>query len=164
VSITKVAITLAGVALTSLCVCLEAGGNGADRFPTGYRQWVHVKSALIGPQFPAFATEGGIHHVYANDVAMPGFRGGQFPDGSVLVYDLLETTENGGVTSEGRRRRVDVMRKDSKAYPASGGWWFGRFMGNDHQTDVLTPEQRAACSTCHQKRQEQGFVFSAFRE
>ena len=157
-TITRIAIALAGLALCSLWVCLNAADNAVDQFPAGYRQWVHVKSALIGPQFPAFATEGGIHHIYANDKAMQGLRTGQFSDGSVLVYDLLETSENGGVTSEGQRRRVDVMRKDSKAYPGSGGWWFGRFMGNDHQNDVLTAEHRSACFACHH------FVFSGFRE
>jgi len=162
--ITKFAIALAGVALSSLCVCLKAADNAADKFPASYRKWVHVKSALIGPQFPQFAAEGGIHHVYANDKAMEGLRTGQFPDGAVLVYDLLETAENSGVTSEGPRRRVDVMRKDSKAYPGSGGWWFGRFMGSDQQNEVLTSEQRAACFACHQRRQPHGFVFSEFRD
>jgi hypothetical protein len=162
--ITKFAIALAGAALSSLCVCLKAADNPTDQFPASYRQWVHVKSTLIGPPFPQFATEGGIHHIYANDKAMEGLRTGQFPDGSVLVYDLLETTENGGVTSEGKRRRVDVMRKDSKAYPSSGGWWFGRFMGSDQQNEVLTSEHRAACFVCHQKRQPHGFVFSEFRD
>ena len=162
--ITKFAIALAGVALSSLCICLKAADNAADKFPASYRKWVHVKSALIGPQFPQFAAEGGIHHVYANDKAMEGLRTGQFPDGAVLVYDLLETAENSGVTSEGPRRRVDVMRKDSKAYPGSGGWWFGRFMGSDQQNEVLTSEQRAACFACHQRRQPHGFVFSEFRD
>lgn len=151
-------------ALCSLYICLNAADNSPDQFPAGYRQWVHVKSALIGPQFPQFASEGGIHHIYANDKAMQGLRTGQFPDGAVLVYDLLETTENGGVISEGPRRRVDVMRKDSKAYAGSGGWWFGRFMGKDQQHETLTSEHRAACFACHQNRQAQGFVFSAFRE
>ena len=162
--ITKMAIILAGAALIPFCVCLDAADNAAAKFPTGYRQWVHVKSALIGPEFQLFATEGGIHHIYANDKAMQGLRGSQFPDGSILVYDLLETAAKGGVTTEGPRRRVDVMLKDSKAYPGSGGWWFGRFMGNNHQDEALTEEHRAACFSCHQKRQTQGFVFSEFRE
>jgi len=163
-SITKLAITFGRMALCALCVCLVAADNVSSQFPAGYRLWVHVKSTLIGPQFQLFATEGGIHHIYANDKALQGLRSGQFPDGAILVYDLLETTENGGVTAEGARRRVDIMRKDSKAYSDSGGWWFGRFMGNDRQNEMLTPEHRAACFTCHQKREKQGFVFSEFRE
>jgi len=129
-------------------------------FPAGYREWVHVKSAIIGSEFPAYATEGGIHHLYANKIALPGFRSGNFDDGSILVYDLLLLSEMGGVGTEGTRRRTDVMVKDSKRYTASGGWGFGRFMGNDREHDVLTADFRAACFQCHSARKAQGFVFS----
>ncbi len=132
-------------------------------FPTGYREWVHVKSAVLGPQFPAFETEGGIHHIYANDKARQGFKTGNFPDGSIVVYDLLTTTENNGVMSEGARRRVDVMYKDSQAYRESGGWRFERFMGDDQSTDVLSPEHRASCFQCHKSQEKHDFVFSQFR-
>lgn len=90
------------------------------RFPRGYREWKHVKSALVGPQSPFYETGGGLHHVYANDEAMKEFRSGSFPDGSVLVFELLATIEKAGVTSEGARHRVDVMLKDRGLYPASG--------------------------------------------
>src|SRR6201981_622296 len=78
-------------------------------FPTEYRYWAHVKSVLVGPQSTAFATEGGIHHIYANEKALEGYETGKFPDGSVIVYDLLETREVAGNTIEGPTRRVDVM-------------------------------------------------------
>jgi hypothetical protein len=130
------------------------------QFPTGYREWVHVKSAVIGPAFPAFETEGGIHHVYANRQALAGLQSGTFEDGSILVYDLLSLSEKSGVSTEGARRRIDVMVKDAKLYPESGGWGFGRFMGEDRDHEVLTPEQQKMCFGCHQNRKEHGFVFS----
>jgi hypothetical protein len=65
---------------------------------------------------------------------------------------------------EGTRRRIDVMVKDSKRYAASGGWGFGRFMGDDRERDVLTSEIREACYQCHEKRKAQGFVFSGLRK
>jgi hypothetical protein len=123
-----------------------------------------VKSAVIGPEFPAYATEGGIHHIYANKTALAGFKSGNFEDGSILVYDLLSLSEKGGVGTEGARRRIDVMVKDSKRYTASGGWGFGRFMGNDREHDVLTKDVRAACFQCHSARKAQGFVFSEMGE
>lgn len=132
-------------------------------FPTGYREWVHIKSALIGPEFPAYATEGGIHHVYANKAALAGFKTGAFEDGSILVYDLLSLSEKGGIGTETARRRVDVMIKDSKLYPATAGWGFGRFMGDDRQHDILTPQLQQGCYQCHQNRKQQGFVFSQFQ-
>ena len=86
----------------------EAGTPG---FPMGYRSWTHVKSALVGPAFPSFDTQGGIHHIYANEKAMEGLRSGHFADGATLVFDLVEAREKNGLTTEGPRRRVDVMTK-----------------------------------------------------
>jgi len=147
-----------------LAFALHALGKSKGfAFPVGYREWTHVKSAVIGPQFPSFETEGGFHHIYANKEARQGLKSGQFPDGSILVYDLLSATEQGGVVSEAARRRVDVMYKDEKQYPESGGWRFQRFMGDDQSKDVLTEEHRAACFSCHQSQKRHDFVFSEFR-
>ena len=133
-------------------------------FPAGYREWVHVKSGVIGPEFPAYATEGGIHHIYANRTALSGFKTGTFEDGSILVYDLLSLSEKSGIGTEGARRRIDVMVKDSRRYPAFAGWGFGRYMGTDHEHDVLTSDIRETCYKCHEQRKVQGFVFSGLRE
>src|SRR6185369_5668699 len=93
-------------------------------------------SALVGPLAPGFAANGGIHHIYANEKALEGYRTGRFPDGSALVADFLETRENTGITTEGARRRIDVMVKESKRYAATGGWGFEQFRG-DSQTERL---------------------------
>ena len=132
-------------------------------FPFAYRQWAHVKSGVIGPEFPAYRTEGGIHHVYANSEALAGFSTGAFKDGSILVYDLLSLSEKNGVGTEGARLRIDVMVKDSKRYAATGGWGFGRFMGGDHDHDILTSDSAKTCYQCHQSKQAHGFVFSELR-
>lgn len=144
-----------------------SGNDDAQRqipFPNGYREWVHVKSAVIGPEFQAYSTEGGIHHVYANKIALAGFKTGAFDDGSVVVYDLLSLSEKNGVGTEGARRRIDVMVKNSKLYPATAGWGFGRFMGDNRAHDILTPESRQTCFQCHQTQEAHGFVFSQFRQ
>src|SRR5260370_19359 len=86
---------------------------------------------------------------YANEMAMEGYRSGRFPDGSVIVFDVLETLEKAGVTSEGPRRLIDVMTRDGQRYGDTGGWGFEEFKG-DSQTDrVLTAEGKTACYTCH---------------
>ena len=61
-------------------------------YPAGYRQWVHVKSGVMGAEFP-METERGIHHVYANPAALAGFESGTFEDGSVVVYDLVSLSD-----------------------------------------------------------------------
>ena len=131
-------------------------------FPANYRKWVHVKTTLIGPQSASFARNGGIHHFYANDTALEGYRTGRFPDGSILVDDLLEAKEAAGVTTEGSRRRVAVMAKDAERYRATGGWDFEIFKGDNQAEGSLDLKEKAACFACHQKGHDS--VFSEFHE
>ena len=144
----------------SLCAQLD----NSVPFPKGFRKWAHVKRVLVGPQSAAFATEGGIHHIYANEKALEGYDTGKFPDGSMIVYDLLETKEVAGNTIEGPTRRVDVMVKQSERYRTTGGWEFMSFPG-DNQTDGrIAAERKATCFGCHAHRKDHDFVFSEFRK
>lgn len=150
---------------TALCVCgfsIWAQVDDAG-FPQEFRKWAHVKSVLVGPQSAAFATEGGIHHIYANEKALEGYETGKFPDGSVIVYALLQTKEVAGNTIEGETRRIDVMMKNSDQYAATGGWEFMSFPGADRTHGKLTAERQATCSGCHSKRKDHDGVFSEFR-
>ena len=135
----------------------------AVSYPAGFREWVHVKSGVLGAEF-AMEPERGIHHVYANKIALAGLESGKFEDGSILVYDLVSMSEKDGVGTEGARRRIDLMIKDSKRYADSGGWGFGRFMGDDHEHDVLTADVRKICAQCHGKQKAHDFVFSELRK
>jgi hypothetical protein len=128
-------------------------------FPRDYRLWAHVKSAIVGPESAAFATEGGIHHIYANDEAVEGYLSGKFPEGSILVYDLLETNVVQGNTVEGRERRVDVMVKRSESYPDTGGWGFASFAPSDREPGA----PKSGCFGCHSGRESRDSVFSEFR-
>ena len=143
---------------------LGAQLNDGAPFPKEFRKWAHVKSVLVGPQSAAFATEGGIHHIYANDKALVGYDTGKFPDGSVIVYDLLETAEIAGNTMEGPTRRVDVMVKQRERYAATGGWEFMSFPGGNQAGGKLTAERQAICAGCHATKKEHDFVFSEFRK
>ena len=80
-------------------------------YPTGFRKWPLVKSMVIySDKHPLFAQFGGLHHVYANAEAMRALvKGGTFPDGSVLVLDLLEAKDENGAYVEGRRKLLGVM-------------------------------------------------------
>jgi cytochrome P460 len=157
-------LALVATCITTWSLSLRAKPNDAVPYPAGYRLWTHVKAALIGPQSPAFENSGGIHHIYANEKAMEGYRTGRFPDGSVIVADFLETRENAGVTTEGAQRRIDVMLKDGKRYAVTGGWGFEQFKG-DSQTDrMVTAEIAANCFACHSKQKERDSVFSEFRK
>lgn len=133
-------------------------------YPNGYRRWVHVGTTLVGPQSPFFAGSGGIHHIYANEKAVKGYESGTFPDGSIVVFDLLDTKEVNGATSEGPRKRIDVMLKDAQRFPSTGGWGFERFLGDGDTDPALTAEQKATCFGCHERRKVQDYVFSKLRK
>ena len=143
---------------------LWSDSGNAIAFPAGYRQWTHVKSVLIGPASAVFASEGGFHHIYANDRAFAGLQSGRFADGSVLVYDLIASEEKDGITTEGARRRVDMMVKDRVAYPDTGGWGFERFVGDDRSHGTLSQDQKHACFACHSGRKDHDLVFSQYRK
>ena len=151
------------VSLGLLCgvLALAAPEGATVPYPEAWRKWVHVKSTLIGPQHSSFASNGGIHHFYANQKALEGYTSDKFPDGSVLIDDLLEVKENAGVTTEGARRRVAVMVKDTARYRDTGGWGFEIFKG-DESVPVLDAAGKAACFACHGKQKES--VFSKFRK
>jgi cytochrome P460 len=160
----KPIVLLLGVAMFAGGLSLWAQLDDTAHFPTEFRKWAHVKSVLVGPQSAAFATEGGIHHIYANEKALDGYKTGKFPDGSVIVYDLLETKEIAGATMEGPTRRIDVMVKQSERYRTTGGWEFMSFPGGNPANGNLTAERQAVCSTCHANRKDNDFVFSEFRK
>jgi hypothetical protein len=165
-NIAKAAYGLIAVA-TACMVQAATPVQPAIAFPDGYRQWVHVKSGLIDdPAHPAYASFGGIHHIYANAAAMQGYRGAStFPDGSVLVYDLLELRKQAdGTTDQGPRRHVDVMVKDAKRFAATGGWGYEEFFPADPEAATLTPQAQAGCAACHTANAPHDHVFSDFRE
>ena len=156
----KIGFVATILAVATLAV---AGADDNAPYPAQYRGWAHVKSTLVGPQSPSFATNGGLHHFYANEKGVEGYRTGAFPDGAVLIDDLLEAKEAAapGVTTEGPRRRLAVMVRDSRRYAATGGWGFEIFPG-DTQTGSLNVEGRAACYGCHQKAKNS--VYSQLRK
>ncbi|MFQ5584297.1 MAG: cytochrome P460 family protein, partial [Calditrichia bacterium] len=60
-------------------------------YPEGYRDWTHVKSMVLQPGHALYESFGGIHHIYANETALKAMKSGKsYPDGSVIVFDLLE--------------------------------------------------------------------------
>jgi hypothetical protein len=92
---------------------------------------------------------------------MEGYRSGQFPDGSVIVYDLIETkTSPEGTRTEGSRKLVDVMVKDRGRYADTGGWGFEEFKGDSQTERLLDAAGKAACYKCHAKQEADGFVYS----
>lgn len=129
------------------------------QYPDNFRRWVHVGTGVIMSGGPIPESEQGMHHVFANPEAVDGYPSGDYADGSIIVYELREAQQKNGVIFEGDRRRVDVMIKDSKLYPSTGGWRFERFWANDQTQDAIH-DSGASCFACHTQAKTHGFVFS----
>ncbi len=133
-------------------------------YPQGYRDWTHVKSMVIGPGHPLFDAFGGIHHVYANRKAMQGYKSGKFPDGAVIVFDLLEAKSEGNAVQEGPRKVVGVMHRNARKWKDTGGWGFEGFKGDSKTGRAAGANAASACFQCHTQQKDREFVFSAYRD
>lgn len=147
------ALAVSGLSLSALYAAESV------QYPDNFRRWVHVGTGVILPGGSIPESEQGMHHIFANPKAVEGYSSGDFADGSVVVYELRETQQKNGVIFEGDRRRVDVMIKDSKLYPSTGGWRFERFWANDQTQDAIH-DAGASCFACHTQAKAHGFVFS----
>lgn len=141
-----------------------AGDTASVPYPQGYRDWTHVKSMVIQPGHPLHDAFGGIHHLYANKAAMQGYAKGRFPDGAVIVFDLLEAKTGDNAIQEGARKVVGVMHRDAKKFAATGGWGFEGFKGDSSTERAVGANAAAACYQCHTSRKDADFVFSTFRK
>ena len=154
-------ILAAGIALT---MSPAGADEGEVPYPDGYRHWHHVKSMVIEEGHPLHAAFGGIHHIYANDEALRGYRSDVFPDGAVLVFDLLEAERADHAVTEGARKVVGVMHKNAARYPNTGGWGFEGFAAGDPDARVVGSEAESACFSCHAPLVDSDYVFSRLRD
>lgn len=130
-------------------------------YPEGYRNWTHIKTYVVGPKSPAFPFIGGFNHVYANEKALKGYQTSHFPEGSIIVSDVIAAQYDSMNIREGRRHHLDVMVKDSLNYSETGGWGFEQFSEDSKTSRLLTVEKIATCANCHKK--EKDMIFSVNR-
>ena len=155
----RLALVLGLAALPAL-----AADTAPVPYPEGYRDWTHVKSMVINPGHPLYDAFGGIHHLYANKKALQGYRTGKFPDGAVIVFDLLEAKAADNAVQEGARKVLGVMHRDAKKWKETGGWGFEGFKGDSKSERAVGKNAASACYACHTQQKEKDFVFSAYRK
>jgi hypothetical protein len=132
-------------------------------YPEGYISWTHVKTLTLKEKHPLYANFGGIHHVYVNPTGREALLSkSTYPDGSILVFDLLESESNDEVAAEGKRKVLAVMYKNSKAFPETKGWGFEGFKGNTK--DRIVNGNHASCFGCHASQTNTDYTYSEYRE
>jgi hypothetical protein len=141
----------------------KAGSDGASpiygvTIPEGYRSWELVAPALEGEPLNE------LRAIVGNDVAIKAYRAGTlpFPDGSILVKLAWKRTPSPDfepASVPGAATTVQVMVKDSKRYPDTGGWGFGRFIDGKPADEA----QHQTCFACHEARvKDRDFVFTRY--
>ncbi|MCS7176521.1 MAG: cytochrome P460 family protein [Candidatus Kapabacteria bacterium] len=162
----KLGILAAVCGVGTVLVLAVAQQNPANTipYPQGYRSWTHIKTALLHPGHPLYNDFGGIHHIYANPKAAEALQKGatRFPDGSILVFDLLEAPTADNATTEGKRKVLAVMVKNSKRFRETGGWGYAAFAEGDPKRQIVT-DMKTACHNCHAGQAHRDYVFSQWR-
>jgi hypothetical protein len=106
--------------------------------------------------------------VYANDVAWKTMqaKGTHYPDGAMFGKLAFHTANDPAFPSSFEPRgfsRLQIMKKDAKAYPDSDGWGYAVITSAEEKDTGLPAEDlqiAAACHACHRLVPERDFVFS----
>jgi hypothetical protein len=158
-------VLLALAVILPTAAAIRANDTPVVPYPRDFRSCRHVKSIVVGPEHRSFAVRGGMHHYYANDQALKGYRTGKFPNGSVIVDEAVFAKDGAdqakGIQLEGDRRGLDVMVKHDRLYKDTGGWGFEHF-DRDDTTGTLSSDARAKCEECHAKA-KRDHVYSSVR-
>ena len=150
--------------LATLLVAFGSGATAGDiAYPEKYRDWRHVKSMIINEGHALYDAVGGMHHIYGNDAALAGYEAGRFADGSVITFDLFEAVDKDNAVSEGARKAVIVMAKDSSKFQATDGWGYQVFDPVTKQ-GKLDAKAQIDCHACHMSQKDRDFVFSERRD
>jgi hypothetical protein len=143
---------------------LLASPDDGPKLPTDFSHDYLANSMLSTKEPNTLGLVPGVHLIYVNAVGLKRFkRGGTtpYPDGTVLVDDVREFSLDDGVYSQGARKAVTVMVKDSKKYASTGGWGFQAWLGGDASKPIVTDAQKQ-CFTCHTPKKENDYVFSTY--
>jgi len=140
--------------------------SGAIRRPADYRKsWVH-----LGTYFVRGETADGdrLHAVYAERSAVDAYQGsGEWPDGAVLVKEVLHTA-GAELTTGDARWAVEpdvwfVVVKDREGrFPDNplwgDGWGWALFRADAPERQVAT-DYRQDCLGCHEPARETDLVY-----
>jgi hypothetical protein len=143
--------------------------HGNLRVPPGYRTAYEVLGSW------AVAKDDGpgskqLHVVYASPGTIAAYRkDGHFPDGSVLVKEVFQTTTHamttGTVSSAGTLAGWFVMVKDKVGrFPGSklwgDGWGWSWFDANNPQKTTST-DYKADCQSCHVPARKSDWIYTS---
>ena len=150
--------------LLAMTPVITTAGTDAVEFPEGWRDWRHVKSMVLLPGHGLYEGLGGVHHIYANKLALDGYRKGKFPDGAIIVVDFFKEMVGENAVTEGNRKFIAVAHKNASKWKATGGWGWEAFAAGDKSKPLVGANAAANCFQCHTAQKDHDYVFSVTRE
>ncbi len=132
-------------------------------YPNDPRKWRHVKTMVIfGKENKLYDRFAGLQNVYVNDLGWPSLQKGRaYPDGSMFALELFDISTPQGAIEPRGRKALYVMKKNSKAYPDTGGWGFEVFQDNQVTGSLKDMKQ---CFSCHEKQKGRDYIISDYMQ
>ncbi len=143
--------------------------NGELVRPTGYREWVFVGEPATPNQMnrgkAAFPE---LHNVYIDPGSYEAFRTtGKFPDGTILVKELLSVgathASSGNGIFQGDFVGLEATIKSTEHFPDEpGNWAYFSFTNpsGGKLSSKAKPFATADCNACHASNADTDFVFT----
>jgi len=148
--------------LSGTACCTEspvpAAPNGIT-LPENYRDWRVIASSHR-------VDNNTLRVILGNDTAIEAARSGStnpWPDGSILgklVWKDASHAQWEQAVVPGAFVHAEFMLKDSRKYPATGGWGYARWKGMDQEPYGADAAFVQECHGCHMPMKDNDFVFT----
>ena len=142
--------------------------QGNISIPEGFRGWYFLGTWGVAADEEGAAGSKGFHNVYTQPETVAAFRKtGKFPDGAVLVKELLsaktDTMTTGEISHATETEGWFVMVKDAKGRfkgnPLWGrGWGWVLYNAEDPQTPA-TEDFKTECIPCHIPAKKDDWIY-----
>lgn len=145
---------------------VDADGNIS--IPKDFRGWHMLGTWAVATDEDGAVGSKGFHNVYTQAETVAAYRStGKFPDGAVLVKELLKATTDTMTTGEisyaSETEGWFIMIKDTEGRFAGNGLWgdgwgWALFNAGDPATTV-TKDYKADCIPCHVPAENDDWIY-----
>ncbi len=137
--------------------------------PEGYREWLYIGTPItpndLNPPEAAFPE---FHNVYIHPDNVEYYKeNGSFPDGTILVKELVSVGSQQAVSGNGyfmgEFLGLEATIKDAERFPDEPGNWAYFSFGHSYPlTGTANAFPTASCNACHQATAAEDFVFTQY--
>lgn len=142
--------------------------EGNISIPKDFRSWHFLGSWGVATDVKGAVGSKGFHNVYTQPETVKAFRKtGKFPDGAVLIKELLEAKTDGMTTGKiSYATKTDgwfVMVKDTKGRfkgnPLWGNGWGWALFNADNPRKTSTEGFKFECLPCHVPAKKDDWIY-----